>query len=273
MITFKHHKRVIGDKSIAFGSSDFENIRKQDYCFVDKSLLIQELLEDPAKIILFLRPTGFGKTTNMNMLSCFFDKSTATNRAGQSLFDCLEIWRADNGRYQAYRGKYPVIFLTFMGINAFTYQNFLEQFKLNIIDMFRSHDYLLDGSFWQQNEKRYFESILTKDASDDDYKKSLSKLIEFLYHYHNEPIMFLLDEYDAPIQAAWISDQPQYYEKLINFMDNFLGHALIDNSYLVKAVLTGIIRVVNQELFPSLGNNLAVYGVTSDKYGEYFGFH
>ena len=264
-------KHIIGDQSFAFGSSNFIKIIEKGCRFVDKSLLIREIIEDKATIKLILRPSGFGKTTNMDMLYRFFNITANHEKSLASLFHSLAIWHAEDGKYQTLQGHSPVIFITFKDIRSNNYDMAYEQIKYLIADIYNEHDYLLDNDFLQQSDQIYFESIFDCEADEQSLKNSLKKLSEFLFQYHQKKVMILLDEYDTPIQAAWLSDSINDCNNLVSFIQSFFSSALKDNPYLEQAILTGILRITDDGLFSDL-NNIMFYDVTSDRYGEYFGF-
>lgn len=242
---------------------DFEG---KPYLFVDKSLLIKEIMDDLTEVKLFTRPRRFGKTLNMSMLYHFF-ANAVNGKATKELFENLKI--AQHKQYlEKHQGKYPVIFLTFKDIKNNNFDAAYREVSGLVRELYAKHREILSGNTLYEDEKEIFESILRQNASDDQIKSSLKNLIYYLHrHYGVKPVV-LIDEYDTPIQTAYLSD---YYEDMVTFMRGFLGAGLKDNPYLGTSVLTGILRVSKESLFSGL-NNIKVYSLLNSRYGEYFGF-
>ncbi len=248
------------------GQSDFGLlIRKKNY-FVDKSLFIQELLEDSADIILITRPRRFGKTLNLSMLRYYFAKEV-DGQETETLFKGLNIQHASE-EIRQHQGKYPVIFLTFKDLKFRTFEETYKNFCQLIAFSYREHRYLLTQSELALDEKQDYQAILEKRAAPEVINYALKTLSSHLYHYYKVPPIILIDEYDTPIQSGYLNN---YYPDIVELFRNFLGAALKDNPHCFKAVLTGILRVSKESLFSGL-NNLEVYSVIHPKYGQYFGF-
>lgn len=250
-------------KRIAIGISDFQEMLTGAYYYVDKTLFIKEILEDGSKVILLPRPRRFGKTLNLSMLTYFFEKSALDN---SSLFENLAISRHSD--CIAKQGQYPVIYLTFKDLKHNTWEVTYDSLVQLIYTEYNRHPYLMDSPVMGDMDKKYFQRVRLDEGSEADYVSSLKKLSEFLTKHHGRKTIILIDEYDAPIQQAYLK---QYYDPLISFMRNFMTAALKDNDYLEKGVLTGVMRVARESLFSGL-NNLSVWTLLNEKYSTQFGF-
>ena len=248
-------------KKLPIGLSDFKKLIEQKCYFVDKSLLIKEVVEG-SEVLLFPRPRRFGKTLNLSMLKYFYDNS-ADNA---SLFDDLLI--SKDPEVMAYQGKFPVIFLTFKDIKSNNLAHCMDSLFDLIAKLFQEHYHILKNDFMGDFDINFYNRILSKTGSLSDYENSLKYLSEYLYKYHKVNPVILIDEYDMPIQSAYINN---YYEDLIIFIRNLLSGCLKDNVYLEKAVLTGILRVAKESIFSGL-NNLKVCSMISKFSADKFGF-
>ncbi len=250
-------------KKLNLGYSDFKDIIQSNNYFVDKSLLIEEVLNSQKAVLLFPRPRRFGKTLNLSMLRYFFDKNEPENK---NLFKDLKIWQTGEDIKQ-HCCKYPIIYLTFKDAKADTWQECYELIVSEIVILYRKHRYLLENSILYDDEKDIFNKILRKTASKSEYKESLKLLSEYLQRYHNKKVVILIDEYDTPIQAS----HNKFYKEAISFMRSLLSGALKDNSNLYKGVITGILRVSKESIFTGL-NNLSVYSILDEEFSAQFGF-
>ena len=255
---------------LPIGVSDFQELRTDPdtYTFVDKSLFIRDLIDDGAKIILLTRPRRFGKTLNMSMLKYFF---SCTKENTAALFDGLKI-RDAGDKYWAHQGQYPVIFITLKSAKSTGFERAYRKIQGLVAACYGEFRYLLtvDGLLYE-DERTLFQRIIDKEAPQDEVEQSLLRLSEWLYRYHKKRPIILIDEYDAPIHAAYFSDDSDYYKNIIDFMREFFGSTLKDNEYLHKGVLTGILRVARESLFSDL-NHLPVYSLLIEQYAEHFGF-
>ncbi|MFD3157990.1 AAA family ATPase [Haloimpatiens sp. FM7330] len=251
------------NKKISIGVSDFKDIIDNNYYFVDKSLFIKEIVEDGSKVILLPRPRRFGKTLNMSMLKYFYEKSEEDNR---HLFEGLKINNYED--IMSMQGKYPVIYITFKDEKHSKWERCKNSFKLLVRGLFRKHDYILESSVLKQYEKDQILEILMGKAPYEVYLNGLNILSEYLYKYHKQKVIILIDEYDVPIQSGYIND---YYNEVIELMRIFLSGGLKDNTYLEKSVLTGILRVAKESIFSGM-NNLKVSTLISSHYSSSFGF-
>ena len=250
-------------KKLNLGHSDFKNIIENDNYFVDKSLLIEEVVKARKNVLLFPRPRRFGKTLNLSMLRYFFDKNNPQNK---QLFKDLKIWQTDEN-IKRHCCKYPVINLSFKDAKANTWEETLNYLKIEISKAYKQHRYLLKGDCLFDDEKILFNEILTRKANIADFANSISQLSEYLQRFHNENIIILIDEYDTPIQSGYNT----FYDEVISFMRNLLSGAFKDNSYLYKGIITGILRVSKESIFSGL-NNLSVYSILDDEFSNRFGF-
>ncbi|KLU61173.1 putative AAA-ATPase [Peptococcaceae bacterium CEB3] len=250
-------------KRIAIGVSDFRKMLTGDYYYVDKTLFIKDILEDGSEIILLPRPRRFGKTLNMSMLRYFLERSAPDNR---ELFENLAISR--HAVCMAKQGQYPVIYLTFKDLKHNTWNVTYDSFVQLIYTEYNRHLYLMDSPVMSDMDKKYFHRVSMEEGSEADYASSIKKLSEFLSKHYGKKTIILIDEYDVPIQQAYLK---QYYDPLISFLRNFMTAALKDNNYLEKAVLTGVMRVARESLFSGL-NNLSVQTIVNKAYSTHFGF-
>ncbi|MCK8824965.1 AAA family ATPase [Fuchsiella alkaliacetigena] len=248
-------------KKLAVGISDYKKLIDEDCYYVDKTLLIKEVMTS-GEVILITRPRRFGKTLNQSMLRYFFEKSEGDN---SYLFQDKKIWQKQE--FREMQGQYPVIYLSFKDLKSRNYSESYEELKLIIAKEYQRHDYLLKSDKMSEYEIKEFQEVLHGQASPAKYKFSLSNLSEYLAKHHGLKTILLIDEYDTPIMAAYNNS---YYEQFIDYFKVFLSAALKDNQYLKKSVLTGITRVAKESIFSGL-NNLKVSTVLSDFYNDKFG--
>ena len=250
-------------KRIAIGVSDFREMLTGAYYYVDKTLFIKDVLEDGSKVILLPRPRRFGKTLNMSMLTYFFEKSAIDNSA---LFENLAI--SQHSDCMDKQGQYPVIYLTFKDLKHNTWEVTYDSLVEVIYKEYNRHLYLLDSPVLNEMDKIYFNRVRLDQGSEADYTSSIRNLAELLSKHNGKKTIILIDEYDVPIQQAYLK---KYYDQLISFLRNFMTAALKDNNYLEKAVLTGVMRVARESLFSGL-NNLSVQTLLNRSYSKHFGF-
>ena len=246
-------------KAVPVGIEDFERIVREDYYYVDKTQLIEELLINRAPVTLFTRPRRFGKTLNMSMIKYFFD--VKNKEENKKLFENLKIY---NSEYMSEQGKYPVIFISLKDLKGDTWEECLKRLKLFIFDLYAEFEYIREKM--NEWDKRKFEKVLY-EKEDTDYIMSLKFLSDSLYKYHGEKVIILIDEYDAPIINAF---DKGYYNEAVNFFQTFYSSALKTNNSLKYGILTGITRIIKEGIFSGL-NNLYVNTILSRDYSEYFG--
>jgi len=247
-------------KAVPVGIEDFERIINEDYCYVDKTMLIEELLINRAPVTLFTKPRRFGKTLNMSMIRYFFDvKNKKENR---KLFENLKIY---NSEYMSEQGKYPVIFISLKDLKGDTWEKCFENLKKTMYKIFNKYEFVREKL--NIVEKRQFDKIWEMRDSKQSFKTSLLDLSNYLNKYYGEKVIILIDEYDAPIINAF---DKGYYNEAMNFFQTFYSSALKTNNSLKYGVLTGITRVIKEGMFSGL-NNLYVNTILSKDYSEYFG--
>lgn len=249
---------------LPIGVSDFKKLILGKYQFVDKTNFIKETINDGNEVILITRPRRFGKTLNLSMLYYFLQHNSSP---GQNLFENLFI-AADHDFCQKHQNKYPVIFISFKDIKKGSFEQSYSKIVNLISKLYKEHRSLLEGDLLYSDEKEIFIKIINKTANQLDIEDSLVLLVEYLEKkFGNLPIL-LIDEYDTPIQEAYLRG---YYQEMMDLMRSILGQALKDNSKIQKAIITGITRVAQESLFSGV-NNLAVYSLLREKLGQYFGF-
>ena len=247
---------MIKMQGIGIGTSDFKKMRVNDYFYIDKSLFIKNIIDNKSEIVLITRPRRFGKTLNMSMLKYYFDFNGKYN---EELFKGLKIMEQDE-KYTSKLGYYPVIYITLKDVNEANYEKMLLDLKTAILDMYKEHMYLLDSDKVYDFEKKKIEDILYCREDEIALKNAIKDLSEYLSRHYNKQVILLIDEYDVPLQNAYVEG---YYEQAIKFFKTFYGTTFKDNQYLEKTVLTGVSRVAKESIF-SGANNFDVYTVLQD---------
>ncbi len=246
---------------LPIGASNYKLV-STEYYYVDKTLLIKELLDERAVITLFTRPRRFGKTLNMDMLRTFFEK---TPEDTSKYFKDKKIWQAGE-KYTSQQGKYPVIFLSLKDANKDNWQDLYSRLKATITDEFLRHKELKKST--RLSNTAFYEKIIAGTGNITDYATSLLRLSQMLHeHYRQQPII-IIDEYDTPIQAGYING---FYEQAIQFIRDLFSSALKDNPHIAFGFLTGILRVAKESIFSGL-NNINVNSLLERRYSDYFGF-
>ena len=249
-------------RTVAIGKQDFASIMENHYFFVDKTEFIREWWESGDDVTLITRPRRFGKTLNMSMVNCFFSNRYANRR---DLFENLSIWQYEN--YQKLQGTYPVIFLSFASIKADNIEETKRQIKAQIAALYEQNRYLVKGGVLSKNELTQYEKM-TMDMDDAECSISINLLCSYLERYYGKKVIVLLDEYDTPMQEAYIHG---YWEEFTGFMRSLFNATFKTNPYLQRAIMTGITRVSTESMFSDL-NNLNVVTMTSKEYASAFGF-
>lgn len=247
------------------GVSNFAGLIEGGYTFVDKSLLIEDILQRGAAVTLITRPRRFGKTLNLSMLQHFF-ANRVIGRETRGLFDGLAI--ASRPAAMAHQGQYPVIFLTFKDLKGDSYEECVANFQSLLADLYRQYPELLESDRIDADRMQDLRAIRSKKANQTAMEGSLRLLSELLYQHHGKRVVILLDEYDSPLHNAYVQG---YYSKLIRLMRQLLSAALKDNPYLHLAVVTGILRISKETIFSGL-NNIDVQSVLDEGYRSAFGF-
>lgn len=252
-------------KNMPIGISDFKEMITGNYYFIDKSMILKELLDARPKVLLFARPRRFGKTILMSMVKYYFDQALQGSTA--HLFKNLKIAECA-ASYREERGKYPVIFLSLKDVKFHTWENVYASLTDLIASTFDQFREILELPCLSETDKAYYRRILDKSANQVEYCLSLAKLTAFLQTTYGAPVILLIDEYDTPIQAGFTNG---FYPQVIEFIRVWLSGGLKDNTSLKFALLTGILRVAKESIFSGL-NNLEVSTPISGKYHRYFGF-
>ena len=249
-------------KVISIGNQSFESMRERDNFYVDKTSFIKEWWENEDIVTLITRPRRFGKTLNMNMLECFFSNKYKDRG---DLFEGLDIWKEE--KYRKLQGTYPVIFLSFADVKQNNYEETIQKIKKIIFDIYQKYDFLKDWEGLTDKEKTAFRNIDCV-MSDIVAQGAIKDLSDYLSRYFGKKVIILLDEYDTPMQEAYVSG---YWEELVAFTRSLFNATFKTNPYLERAIMTGITRVSKESIFSDL-NNLVVVTTTSNQYETAFGF-
>ncbi|MEZ4315657.1 MAG: AAA family ATPase, partial [Polyangiaceae bacterium] len=250
---------------LPIGKDDFRKLREAGLEYVDKSDLIRAILDrSGVEVILLPRPRRFGKTLNLSMLRCWFEK---TNEDLSPLFQDLSIWQAGEA-YRAHFQRYPVIALSFKDTKQDRFDRTLEAIRSKVRALYDAHNYLRDSDRLTQLQRTDFQAILDGTASRALLDRALLDLSGYLHAHHGERVIILLDEYDEPIHAGYLRG---YLDEILDFLRSFLGAGLKGNPHLQQAVVTGILRVAKENLFSGL-NNPGVYSLLREEYASHFGF-
>lgn len=249
-------------RTIGIGHQNFEDIRIKNIFYIDKTHFIKEWWEADDAVTLISRPRRFGKTLNMSMLEQFFSVKYSGRR---DLFEGLSIW--EDEKYRRLQGTYPVISLSFANVKAPDYKRTKQSVNRIIEDIYNKNIFLLEGDLLTENEKLYFRSI-TSDMDEAAATWSLHKMSDFLSRYYEKKVIILLDEYDTPMQEAYVNG---FWEEMAGFIRSLFNSTFKTNPYLERAVMTGITRISKESIFSDL-NNLEVVTTTSSKYADAFGF-
>ena len=249
-------------KVISIGNQSFESMRERDNFYVDKTSFIKEWWENEDTVTLITRPRRFGKTLNMNMLECFFSNKYKDRG---DLFEGLNIWKEE--KYRKLQGTYPVIFLSFAGIKGNTFEMSKKQICDKIVELYESNRFLLKSECISDTEKKRYISFLERPM-DEDVSYKLNEMSNYLSRYYGKKVIILLDEYDTPMQEAYVNG---YWKELVAFTRSLFNATFKTNLYLERAIMTGITRVSKESIFSDL-NNLVVVTTTSNQYETAFGF-
>ena len=247
------------------GVDNFFDIRSKHYYFVDKTDFIRQLIDGHSAVTLITRPRRFGKTLTLSMLEYFF--SIEKEVQSRHLFDGLAIDRA-GADYMAQRGQYPVIFMSFKGMQQDTWPGMFQSFRLWIQREFNKYEFLLQGNLLNEVEKNAFHRIVWQQATPEEYQLSLLNLSEYLFRYYRVKPIILIDEYDTPLQTAYSHG---FYDQAIAYFRTFFNNTLKGNEFLNFAILTGVLRIAKESIFSGL-NNLDVYSVMDEEYSSVMGF-
>lgn len=258
---------MVNTLKLPVGIENFEEIRKLGFYYIDKTRLIEQLLQGWGKVTLFTRPRRFGKTLNMSMLKSFFETGT-----DKSLFDGLYI-SGNKELCDEYMGKYPVIFLSFKGVEGLTYDEAFDAFVRVIGKEISRVSFLADSDKLTMLEREQYKGLtIVEDGSfvfnKDKLISSLQLLSQMLYKHYGQKVVILIDEYDVPLDKAF---QNGYYKEMVSLIRGLFGQALKTNEFLQFAVLTGCLRVSKESIFTGL-NNFEINSIVDIDHDEQFGF-
>ena len=249
-------------RNVGIGIQDFETIRQNNIFYVDKTSFIKEWWESEDSVTLIARPRRFGKTLNMSMLEYFFSIKCADR---EDLFEGLEIWKEE--KYRQLQGTYPVISLSFANVKEPDYESTEYRMCQIMKKQYENFSFLLKSEVLSDAEKAYYRRM-TEEMNRQDASMALHNLSEYLYRYYGKKVIILLDEYDTPMQEAYVHG---FWEEIVSFTRSMFNSSFKTNPYLLKAVMTGITRVSRESIFSDL-NNLKVVTTTSNEYATAFGF-
>ena len=250
-------------RTVGIGIQSFDKIRDNNYFYVDKTSFIKEWWESGDDVTLITRPRRFGKTLNMSMLEHFFSVDYAER---SNLFEGLSIWRQET--YRSIQGTYPVINISFANVKEKDYESAKKRIGQILTNLFVKYSFLKESDVLTDADKAFFDRILSLDICETDATFALHQLSNYLYRYYGKKVIILLDEYDTPMQEAYVNG---YWNELVSFTRSMFNSTFKTNPWLERALMTGITRVSKESIFSDL-NNLEVVTTTSDKYATAFGF-
>ncbi|MGN0485042.1 MAG: AAA family ATPase, partial [Lachnospiraceae bacterium] len=249
-------------KTVGIGIQSFEKLIEGNYFYIDKTAFIKEWWESGDDATLITRPRRFGKTITMSMLEAFFSVEYA-NRG--DLFDGLSLWKEE--KYRQLQGTYPVISLSFANVKETDYQTASYRIRQLLMKQYEKKSFLLDSDALSDAEKVYFKRMAS-DMSEADAPMAIYQLSDYLCRYYGKKVIILLDEYDTPMQEAYVNG---YWDELVAFTRSLFHSTFKTNPYMERGVMTGITRISKESIFSDL-NNLKVVTTTSDEYATAFGF-
>ena len=248
-------------KKIPIGRDNFKDIIEKGYYYVDKTKIIEDILEIGAYVTLFPRPRRFGKSLMISTMDEFFNAEK--KEENKNLFKGLYI---DKSKYKNEQGKYPIIKLNLKSVEASNWEETYSGIKEIIRQLYESKRYVME--ILNEEEKELYRQFLTEQADLSKYKQSLKILSEYLYRYYNEKVIILIDEYDVPIQKGYLKG---FYTQIVDFIKALFNNALKTNENIEFAIMTGVLRVSKESIFSDL-NNVKIYSTVNTAYDEYFGF-
>ena len=249
-------------RTVAIGIQSFDKLIANHYFYIDKTSFIREWWESGDDVTLITRPRRFGKTLNMSMVEQFF----SLDYAGRGdLFEGLSIWK--DQKYRKLQGTYPVISLSFANVKEKEYRTARKKICQLLTKLYAEHSFLLESGLLYETDIAYFKRV-SEDMDDSDASMALYQLSDYLYRYYGKKVIILLDEYDTPMQEAYVDG---YWNELVALTRSMFNAAFKTNPWLERAIMTGITRVSKESIFSDL-NNLEVVTTTSDKYATAFGF-
>jgi hypothetical protein len=248
---------------LGIGIQDFEKIRRNNIFYLDKTHFLTKWWRGMDDVTLITRPRRFGKTLMLNTAEHFFSNRYPDDNI---LFEGLSIWKEEDMRKE--QGQYPVIFLSFAAVKESSYEKMMESFSLLLAGKFTEYSFLMEGDLLKEEEKEYFLSVRRQEAEGVKLEESIFFLCRCLYRYYGKKVILLIDEYDTPVQEAYLKG---FWNEIIDFLRVFFHFSLKSNECLERALLTGITRVSKESIFSDL-NNLRVVTVSSNDYEDCFGF-
>ncbi len=249
-------------KVVGIGKQRFDKIVENNCFYIDKTMFIKEWWENQDDVTLITRPRRFGKTLNMDMVKCFF--SVEYKNRGD-LFEKFDIWKEE--KYRELQGTYPVIFLSFASVKGDKYELARQQICLKIADIYEENRYLLESNLLSENEINFYKNV-NMFMSDAVLSESINKMCNFLFRYYGKKVIVILDEYDTPMQEAYVNG---YWNEIAALTRSLFNSTFKTNSYIERGIMTGITRVSKESIFSDL-NNLKVVTTTSMEYATSFGF-
>ncbi len=250
-------------RTVGIGYQNYQELIENNVFYIDKTLFIKEWWENFDKVTLITRPRRFGKTLNMSMVEQFFSLDYAKRR---DLFEKMNIWKEE--KYRSMQGKFPVIALTFASVKGANYIDTRRQICQEIVGLYNRYQFLMEEDGFLNNKEKEFFDAVSRDMDNDIAALSLKNMSNLLARYYGQNVIILLDEYDTPMQEAYVNG---YWDEIVSFMRNLFNSTFKTNPFLDKAIMTGITRVSKESIFSDL-NNLEVVTTTSEKYSDVFGF-
>ena len=229
-------------QKIGIGESDFKGLRVRENYYIDKTMYIKDIIDNESRVILVTRPRRFGKTLNMSMLKYYFDCKQKDNR---ELFNGLKIMEQEE-KYTSKLGAYPVIYMTLKDVVSTNFEKMLLCLKTELVELYIDHAELLKSEKLLDVEKEMFSTVLNLKANEIEMQNALKLLTRLLYKEYEKPVILLLDEYDVPLQNAYVEG---FYDEAVKFFKTFYGVTFKDNPYLEKTVITGVSRVAKESIF------------------------
>ena len=249
-------------QTVSLGAQDFAYIRENNCFLVDKTDFIREWWENKDAVTLITRPRRFGKTLNLSMMECFF---SVAYKNRNELFEGLSIWKKEE--YRKLQGTYPVIFMSFANIKGSTFQSAREGIIQSLVRLYGKYAHIRNAEFMSPQDLEFFDSVRL-EMSDTTAALAVSSLSDYLSRYYGKKVLIFLDEYDTPLQEAYVNG---FWKELVDFMRGLFNATFKSNPFLEHGLLTGITRVSKESIFSDL-NNLTVVTTTSEKYSTQFGF-
>jgi len=247
---------------VNIGAQRFDRLREQDFLYIDKTRFIKEWWENGSDVTLITRPRRFGKTLNMSMLECFFSNQYADR---SDLFEGLAIWNEE--KYRQIQGTYPVIFFSLAGVKANNIQDMKALVKFVITNLYGMYKKIMKSDKFDESDRESFAAVNEK-MEDFKAQTAIHSLCIYLEKYYGKKVIVLLDEYDTPMQEAWLGN---YWDEAVAFFRSFFDNTFKTNSHLYRGIITGITRISKESIFSDL-NNLDVVTTTSNEYALSFGF-